>query len=206
MKLNEIFINNDCEIFKVINFYDCEEMKDWIVEKTNFKLIPKPNENLWDAYFVVKGYIVDKNKIEDCFIDLCIPERISEFAFSMIDKELVINNIRDKNIQTIPAMASECFGNYELYYVKENPQLGIDILKKGLAIANHKNVIAEDLGYILSDENQIDDAILAFKISEECIPSTEYTYWELYSLYIELGNIEEAEKYKKIFIENGGKV
>lgn len=205
MKLNEIFQNNDCAIYKVINFYEAKEIEDWILEKTEYLLIPQSCEKLWDAYFVVKALLIKNNEIENCFIDVCIPERISEFIFRMINGELVIDNIYEKNLQAIPAIASEQFGDYELYYSKENPQLGIDILKKGFEIATQKNIIAEDLGYILRDENRFEEAIEEFKISEAFGPSTEYTYWELYYIYNELGNIAEAEKYKQKFIENGGK-
>jgi tetratricopeptide (TPR) repeat protein len=207
MKLNEIFQNTDCKIYKVINFYDAENIENWLLEQTKYQLIPDPNDtDDYDAYFIVRGFIVSTNKIEDCFIDVCIPERISEFAFRLIDNELVIDNIydNDKNLKTIPAMASECFGDYGLYYAEENPQLGIDILKNGLAVATHKNVVAEDLGYILRDEGQFEEAIESFKISEENGPSSEYTYWELAYLYDELGKTDEAIRYKQKFKEAGG--
>jgi tetratricopeptide (TPR) repeat protein len=206
MKLNEIFQNNDCLIYKVVNFYGTEKIEDWELEKTDFQLIPDPNDEEYGSYFVVRGYIVDANKTENCFIDIDIPERISEFIFRIIENELVIDSIYEKNIQTIPAMASECHGDYELYYVKENPQPGIDILRNGLAIAKHKNVIAEDLGYILRDEERFEEAIQAFKISEKFGPSSEYTYWELSYIYGELGQTEEETHYMQKFIENGGKV
>jgi tetratricopeptide (TPR) repeat protein len=205
MELNEIFKNQDCLIYRVINFFDVEKMEEWILEETKYQLIPDPNDATnYVGYFVVRGFIVNANIIESCFIDVCIPERISEFAIRLLNNELVIDNIYDKGIKTIPAMASECFGDYELYYAKENPQLGIDILKKGLAIATHKNVIAEDLGYVLRDEERFEEAIEAFKISEKYKPSSEYTYWELAYLYNELGKTDEAMKYKQRFKEAGG--
>ena len=68
----------------------------------------------------------------------------------------------------------------------------------------NKNVIAEDLGYILRDEGQIEEAIENFKKSEEFGPSSEYIFLELSKLYEELGQSEKKIEYLQKFKDNGG--
>lgn len=208
MSLDEIFTDNETKIFRVTNFYETEEIADWKVEKTQYSLIPDPadNDELYGDYLVVKGLLIQGNKTENCFIDVCLPERISEFVFRMKNSEVIIDNAYEKKLKAIPAMASDCYGDYELYYSKENPQIGINVLKEGLGISSSKNVIAEDLGYILTDEGKLEEAIEAFKISEQYGSSSEYTYWELAYLYGELGNEEEEARYLQKFKDSSGKI
>lgn len=151
MKLNEIFQNNDCPIYKVINFYETEKIENWVVEKTDYQLIPESNNELYDAHFVVKGFLIEGSNIEKCFIDVCIPERISEFVFRNKNDNFIIENIIDNNLKTIPAVASEQYGDPELYYLKENPKLGIEILKKGKEISANPSAIDDDLTYIYEE-------------------------------------------------------
>lgn len=71
-------------------------------------------------------------------------------------------------------------------------------------MSTNKNVVAEDLGYILRDEGRVEEAIEAFKISEENGPSSEYSYWELAGLYDQLGEEEKQMEYKQKFKDMGG--
>jgi hypothetical protein len=120
----------------------------------------------------------------DCFIGIITPERIAEIVVRRnANGQTSAESIYDQEQTIIPAVASDCFGVYELFYAKENPQIGIDILKNGLTKATNRKIVAEELGYILRDEGRIEEAIEAFKISEEFGPSSEYTYWELSELY-----------------------
>ena len=133
------------------------------------------------------------------------PERIAEIVIKQgSNGQTKVESIYDQVKSIIPSIASECFGDYELYYSKENSQIGIDILKSGLTIATNKNVVAEDLGYILRDEGRIEEAIEAFKISEENGPSSEYTFWELAGLYEQLGQTDKQKEYKQKYKESGG--
>lgn len=207
MTIDEIFTDKETKIFRVTNFYETEEIADWQIEKTPFHIIPDPAiTDMYGDFLIVKGFLIQGDKTENCFIDVCLPERISEFIFRMINNVVVIDNAYEKNLKAIPAMASDCYGDYELYYSKENPQIGINVLKEGLDISSSKNVIAEDLGYILTNEGKLEEAIEAFKISEQYGASSEYTYWELVCLYEQLGFKDEKEKYLQKFNDNGGKI
>lgn len=199
MKVKDIFSDTNTKIFKVTNNEDDNELL-WTIEPTNLQLIPYDTE-----FYFVKAIQTLPNSTIDCFINITTPERIADFVVKLDSNgQTVIENFYEQVNSVIPAIASDCFGDYELYYSKENPQIGIDILKCGLTKATNKNIVAEDLGYILSDEGRIEEAIEAFKISEENEPSSEYTYWELAGLYEQLGQIDKQLEYIKKYKDNGG--
>ena len=56
----------------------------------------------------------------------------------------------------------------------------------------------------MRDEGRIEEAVEAFKISEENGPSSEYTFWELAGLYEQLGQIDKQTEYRQKYIDNGG--
>jgi tetratricopeptide (TPR) repeat protein len=199
MKLKDIFNNINTKVFVVTDQDDDTEL-NWTIEPTDFELLPE-EENI---YFV-KAKQVFANMTTDCYIGVVTPERIAEKVIKRnANGQTNAESIYDQEQTIIPAVASDCFGVYELYYAKENPQIGIDILKDGLTKATNKNVVAEDLGYILRDEGRIEEAIEAFKISEKYKPSSEYIYLELSNLYKELGQADEELKYKQKFKDKGG--
>ena len=179
---------------------DDENELNWTIEATDFEFIPE-EEN----YYIIKAFEVSENNKTDCYIGIMAPERIAEIVIKQgSNGQTKVESIYDQVKSIIPSIASECFGDYELYYSKENSQIGIDILKSGLTIATNKNVVAEDLGYILRDEGRIEEAIEAFKISEENGPSSEYTFWELAGLYEQLGQTDKQTEYRQKYKDNGG--
>jgi tetratricopeptide (TPR) repeat protein len=199
MKLKDIFTDAKTNVFVVTNGDD-ENKINWTIEATDFELIPG-EEN----YYFVKALQVAANGTTDCFIGVIIPERIIETVVKInISGQAVTESIYGQPHTIIPAVACDCFGNYEMFYAKENPQTGIDILKNGLAKAINKNVVAEDLGYILRDEGRVNEAIEAFTISEENGPSSEYIYLELAGLYEGIGQTGKQLEYKQKYKENGG--
>ncbi|WP_322548941.1 hypothetical protein [Flavobacterium psychraquaticum] len=199
MKLKDIYKERNTNVFIVTEQDDDNEL-NWTIEATDFELIPE-EEN----YYFVKAFEISENEKTDCYIGIMTPERIAEIVIKQgSNGQTKVESIYDQVKSIIPSIASECFGDYELYYSKENSQIGIDILKSGLTLATNKNVVAEDLGYILRDEGRIEEAIEAFKISEENGPSSEYTFWELAGLYEELGQIDKQTEYRQKYKDNGG--
>jgi tetratricopeptide (TPR) repeat protein len=203
MQIKDIFSDkNSTKIFYITNS-NSDNIIDWTIEPTDLELIP--NE---EGYFIVAAKQVYADKTIDCFIDMTTIERITDHVFRLVDGkiigELFYEYSRKHQNSIIPAIASDCFGIYELYYAKENPQVGIDILRNGLTKSLTKNVIAEDLGYILRDENRINEAIEAFLISEQNVPSSEYIYLELSQLYGQIGYVDKQLEYEKNYRENGG--
>lgn len=199
MKLKDIFLDNKTRVFVVTNQDDEDEL-NWTIEPTGFDLIPE-EEN----FYYVKAYQVSQDNTSDCYIGILTPERIAETVVKRGPSgQIVTESIYDQEQTVIPAVASNCFGDYELFYAKENPQIGIGVLKDGLEKATNKNIVAEDLGYILRDEERIEEAIEAFKTSEQEGPSSDYIYLELSRLYRDIGQTDNELKYKQIFKENGG--
>ena len=190
------------KIFNITNS-NSDNIIEWTIEPTDLALIP--NEQ---GYFIVAAKHVYTDNAIDCFIDMTTTERITDYVFTIHDDkivgELLYDYSRKHQNSIIPAIASDCFGIYELYYAKENPQIGIDILTDGLAKSLTKNVVAEDLAYILRDENRIEEAIEAFLISEQNKPSSEYIYLELSQLYGQLGQFDKQLEYERKYKENGG--
>ncbi len=199
MKLKDIFSDNKASVFVVTNRDDEDEL-NWTIEPTDFNLLPE-DENI----YYVKAYQVSVDSTSDCYIGIMTPERIAETVVKRDPSgQIVAESIYDQEQTTIPAVASDCYGDYQLFYAKENPQVGIDVLRDGLTKAINKNVVAEDLGYIFRDEERIEEAIEAFKISEQTGPSSEYTYLELSRLYKRLGQNSLQLEYENKFRNNGG--
>ena len=199
MKLKDIFSDNKTRVFVVTN-QDEEDELNWIIEPTDSDLLPE-EENI----YYVKALQVSADNTSNCYIGIMTPERIAETVVKrQPNGQVVAESIYDQEQSIIPAVASDCFGDYELFYAKENPQIGIDVLKDGLEKAINKNVVAEDLGYIFREEKRVNEAIDAFKISEQNGPSSEYIYLELSRLYRDIGQTEIELKYKQKFKDNGG--
>jgi tetratricopeptide (TPR) repeat protein len=199
MKIKDIYKDSKADIYKVTD-QEHENELEWTIIPTDLKVIPEDEE----MYFV-KAKEVHANKTVDCFLGVMTPERIAETVIKLKGDKIVVEEIYDLPYSVIPAVASDCHGDYELYYAKENPQIGIDILKDGLTHSKTKNVIAQDLGYILRDENRAEEAIEAFKISESVGPSSEYTFLELSRLYKELGQKDKQIEYEEKFKNAGGR-
>ena len=177
-----------------------DNILDWVIEPTSLELLPE-DEN---TYFV-KAFQVSADETVDCYLSISTPERFAETVVKMNSNgNLVVENSCEQNQSVIPVVASDCFGNYDLYFAKENPQVGIDVLRNGLAKAKNKNVVAEDLGYLLRDENMILEAIEAFKISELNGPSSAYIYLELSNLYKQLGQEDLESTYLQKFKDEIG--
>jgi tetratricopeptide (TPR) repeat protein len=194
MLIKELFQKvNLAKVFSVSNDGD-EDPLNWIVEPTKLEIIPDE-----EGHFIVLAKEVNINDTSDCFMNIVTPERIAEIVIKNKDGKVSIENLDDQEASIIPVVASDCFGIYEMYYSKENPQVGIDILKSGLLKSNTKTAIAEDLGYIFRDENRIKEAIEAFLISEQTDPSSEYIYHELAHLYSELEEKEKQIEYEQKF-------
>ena len=194
MRVKDIFADTTIKVFVVTDQEDDNEL-NWIIKPTDYSLIPD-DEN----FYFVAAKQVWSDKTQDCFIGIVTPERIAEIVVKQdLNGQAVVEDIYKQAQKIIPAIASNCFGIYELYYAKDNPQIGIDILRTGLTDATNKNVVAQDLGYILRDEGRTEEAIEAFKISEQNGLTSEYIFWELARLTEQLGRTDEQLKYEHKF-------
>ncbi|PKN98722.1 MAG: hypothetical protein CVU42_10930 [Chloroflexi bacterium HGW-Chloroflexi-4] len=178
------------------------EVLDSDGEPENWKVKPLASKILieTEGYFNVKGInILPDGKAVDCYMDISLPERINDLVYFREE-----NSLREEypvNIEgdVICGVPIDCFGVYKLFYSKINPEIGIEILNKGLAISTRKRYIAEDLGYIFRDEGRNTEAAEMFQISVDETPSSNYIYGELAKSYELIGENEQAEKFKKTF-------
>lgn len=183
----------NCKIFKVENSNG--SLLQWAITPTELKIIPHS-----EAHFLVIADIIDKNKSKSKgYINLNTPERIADYVIYDLDNPKVCGIYDLKEKEVIPSVASDCFGLYEMYYSKFDPEIGIETLKKGLELSTEKSVIAEDIGYILRDENRLNDALKYFLISEKLKPSSEYILGEIEDIYKSQGNEKKAEEYRVKF-------
>jgi tetratricopeptide (TPR) repeat protein len=194
MKLKDIFGEGlQAKIFTVTDDDNDNPLK-WIIKPTDFVVVPDE-----EGHFIVSAKQVYANGTIDCFVDLIMPERTSEIVIKLNKGKVVVEDIYEQESTVIPSVACDGFGDYELYYAKENPQVGIDVLKEGLTKSKEKTAIAEDLGYILRDEERFEEAIEAFKISDQTTPSSEFIYQELSQLYGHVGQKEKEVEYQNKF-------
>ena len=120
MKLSDIYKDRITKVFIVTEQDDDNEL-NWTIEETDFGLIPE-EEN----YYFVKAFEVSEKGKSECYIGIMTPERIAEIVIKQnSDGQTEVESIYDQEKSIIPAIASDCFGDYELFYAKENPQIVI---------------------------------------------------------------------------------
>jgi hypothetical protein len=195
--------NPHVNFFRVVDS-GADQPRDWQLEPLQTDLL---SDTEADGYHVMKALnLLADGAVRECYIDMNLPERISDYAFFLENGSLRFAYHHEFPGEILPAVALDCFGVYELFYSKQQPQLGIDILKRGLAISKRKHYIAEDLGYIFRDERRFREAAEMFKIAVEEGPSSYFIYGELAGAYAELGDSPNENKYSEMFkqAERGG--
>lgn len=151
-------------------------------------------------YIVAALHIVSDRPVADCFLDFSFPERINDYGYFIQGQRLISDYTHRFPGEIIPAIALDCFGSYETFYATLAPQIGIDVLKEGLAHCSRKQFIAQDLGYILRDEKRYREAAEMFElvVAEKEAPSC-FTYAELAQLYAHLGDEKKQAKYAALY-------
>ena len=176
---------------------DTDDEDDWFLEPID---APVLMESEISQFFIVKAKNVLPDKtIQDCYIDVFLPERISDYAYFLRGNAVAKGYHHEFDGEIICAVPINCFGVYELFYSRALPDVGIDILKRGLAASEPNTVIAEDLGYILRDEGRFAEAAEMFQISANNQPSSYFIYGELASCYDAIGETEKSQKYHDLF-------
>ncbi len=194
--LDAIAANPQVKFFRVLDSR-AEHPRDWQLEPLQTELLSDAEA---DGYHVMKALnLLHDGSIRECFIDMNLPERITDYAFFLQNGSLRFGYYHEFPGEILPAVALDCFGVYDLFYSKKRPQLGIDILKQGLAIAKRKSYIAEDLGYIYRDELRFREAAEMFQVAVEEGPSSYFIYGELAGAYAEIGDAANEEKYSAMF-------
>lgn len=186
----------DVPIFAVLDS-DTGDASDWNVMPIDARVLAESEER---DFFVVKAKnIRPDGTVADCYIDMHLPERISDFACFIHGDRLDVRYHHEFDGEIICAVPIDCYGVYELFYSRTSPDIGIDILKQGLVVSPHKSYIAEDLGYILRDENRFAEAADMFQIAVDGGPSSYFIYGELAGCYDVIGQTDKANKYRTLF-------
>ncbi len=203
--IDAIASNPGIRFFRVVDS-DTDHPGDWELEPLQTDLLSDADS---DGLHVMKALnVLPDGMIRECYMDMNLPERISDYAFFVETRSLRYGYHHEFPGQIMPALALDCFGVYEMFYSRTRPEIGIDILRRGLSIATRKRWIAQDLAYIFRDERRFADAAEMFKIVVEEEPcsaeelSQSYLYFiygELASAYAEIGDAENEKKYLAIF-------
>jgi tetratricopeptide (TPR) repeat protein len=186
----------DVAIFAVVDS-DADDKARWNVEPIDANILTESDER--DFFLVKAKNILPDGSVVDCHIDICLPERISDYAYFLRSGRVDVRYHHECDGEIICAVPIDCFGVYDLFYSKAAPDVGIEILKHGLAASPHKTFIAEDLGYILRDEGRFAEAAEMFQIAVDAEPSSYFIYGELASCYDEIGQPDKANQYRFMF-------
>lgn len=194
--IDAITNNPDVKCFRVINSVS-EEPCEWELDPIHIDLLSDMES---DGYHIITALnVLEDGTTRKCYMDMNLPERISDYAFFLEEGSLVFGYYHQFSGEILPANAIDCFGVYDQFYSQNFPEIGIEILKRGLAIAKRKHYIAEDLGYIYRDEQRFREAVEMFKIAVDEEPSSYFIYGELADAYAEIGDTENAKKYSDMF-------
>jgi tetratricopeptide (TPR) repeat protein len=146
-----------------------------------------------DGFFIVKArHVLRPGHWEECLLDLSMPERISDHAYFEDGPSLHRMYTYEAEGDVIPAVAIEAFGRYDQFYSRQDPEVGLEVLRSALPIAARKAPIAEDLGYILRDEGRLSEALSAFSLAISEGASSYFILLERADLYEAVGEHENA--------------
>ena len=169
IKLKDILFKEAYQAFQVTEEHldDFEEFYNWDLEPLMGPTLAKEYvRGPFEGLFIVAGQVVtQKGALVDCYLDLVLPERVCEHCFLQSNNQIVRSRGRRvANGTALPMIAIEKLGVPELFYAKENPNVGIEVLQKGLQHAREKKNIAYDLGCLLRKQKRYEEAISAFTI------------------------------------------
>jgi hypothetical protein len=199
MRLSDsLFALPEVQIFRIDDTdFDSDDFLAWSLTPLVGKTLCEEHSDIdgvLDGYFVLKAVWLKPNgETESCYINITTPERIADWAFFLVDPTVVRTPIHQVEGEIVSAVAIECTGDYELFYSRTRPQIGIEILREGLKEAKNRAPIAEDLAYILRDENRHAESIAAFSIVIEEGNPNEYTFAERAALHQAVGNLGQAD-------------
>lgn len=184
---------------------DCDNFEEWDLEPISGATLSAEQVNgPFEGLFIVAAQEVLSKGVQPCYLDLALPERIAEHRFVETDGRIRrLRGRRTENGTVIPSIGIEKLGDYTLFFAKEDPLAGIDVLRNGIAHARHGEYLANDLASLLADQKRYNEAIEALSMvieeggSAEISPILHLLYKRRLQLFRSLGRMDEAEADKR---------
>ena len=205
MKLCEALFREPWLAYQVSDDYVdlSDDFSEWELQPLQgATLAAEDVDDVFQGLFLIAAQIISSNAApQRCYMDLSLPERIAEHCFLLADGRIARHRgLHLQNGTVIPAIGIENFGNYTLYYAKENPSAGIDVLKKGMQEDRRDRAyLAHDLACLLRDEKRYEEAIDALTVflTEHPTPHSPYLaqmlFQERAQMYAAIGELDKAE-------------
>ena len=186
----------------LVSFQKCNLFKSVVSIGDDFlhwEFLPMPLINTvpaeGDEFWLIRACQIPSSIEAECLIDLVAPERITDYVYLFDGVKVTRKHYSEISFRAIPRCACEFNGSYDLYYSKETPDIGIEILKSGLRQAKVRAPIAQDLAYIYRDEKRWPEALVAFTILiDEGVNISSCAYRERANIYNILGDLQRAHK------------
>ena len=200
MRLGEALFHLDSKVFEVVETdFGERHYLDWEIAPLAGPTLAREYtlSGLAEGHFILEGLVVQTDgRTEKAYLDVVLPERVIESHYRLTDEEIMnARGTRISDAKIIPAVAIEKSGPYVQYYVKGHPEVGLKVLREGLAAANLKWPIALDMAYILRDESQYSEAVEAFTLAISEIDGVSYFYYsERAQLFTRLNNQGAADQ------------
>jgi len=201
MKLHEALFQEPWQAYQVLRDYvdNWDDFHEWDLQPlTGSTLAAEDVNDAFQGLFIIAAHIISNSAApQPCYLDLILPERIAEHHFVLVGKRIARQ--RGQRVLTgtvIPAIGVENFGNYKLFYAKENPSAGIDVLKRGMEEAHERGYLAYDLAFLLRDEKRYHEAIEALTVllTEHPAPHLAPSiYQERARMYAAIGEADKAD-------------
>lgn len=156
LKLRDALSKSPFQAFKVMHqpMDEGDDYNEWDIEPLLGPTLARQYvQGPFEGTFLIAAKVVTPSgPILDCYLDIVLPERICENCY-LRDQDRITRS-RGRRVgqgRAVPTIAIEQFGIPQLYFAKENPAFGIDVLRKGLNLAREKRNIAYDLAVLLRD-------------------------------------------------------
>jgi tetratricopeptide (TPR) repeat protein len=207
LKLQDALFKSSFQAFRVMRqpMDEGDDYREWDLEPLLGPTLARQYvQGPFEGIFIIAAKIVTQaGPILDCYLDIVLPERTCENCY-LQDGDGVTRS-RGRRVcqgRAVPTIAIEQFGVPQLFFAKENPAFGIEVLQKGLDLAREKKNIAYDLAVLLRDAKRFEEAIEAFSIflAEDPAPNIAHSIYQQRSfLYDAIGQHDKAKEDKRLW-------
>jgi len=206
MKLAEALFKAPWQAYQVSSEYweeDWDNFGAWDLQPlTGQTLAPEDVDGPFEGLFIIAAQLVTADAApQPCYLDLVLPERIVEHYFLQTAGRITRGRGRRVlNGTMIPSIGIEKLGDYTLFFAKEDPSAGINVLTSGINKCHRKEYLADDLAHLLRDQKRYEEAIDAFSIvlseahNAEILPIVDSLYKQRAQLYAAIGQSDQAEE------------